>query len=78
MKELTGGKASDARMNYSNDTKCNLKATHILECNERPKLSGEIDDAGGWLIYHLCRSKILRIIPLFLIIIFCWRSKNTL
>jgi phage/plasmid-associated DNA primase len=45
VKELTGGKEINARLNYSNDTKCNLKATHILECNERPKLSGKIDDA---------------------------------
>lgn len=45
IKELTGGKEINARLNYSNNTKCNLKATHILECNERPKLSGKIDDA---------------------------------
>ena len=45
IKELTGGKAINARMNYSNDTKTVLQATHILECNERPKLSGRVDDA---------------------------------
>lgn len=45
IKELTGGKAINARMNYSNDTKTLLCATHILECNERPKLSGRVDDA---------------------------------
>ena len=45
IKELTGGKAVNARMNYSNDTKTVLVGTHILECNERPKLSGRVDDA---------------------------------
>lgn len=45
IKELTGGKALNARMNYSNDTKTVLVGTHILECNERPKLSGRVDDA---------------------------------
>jgi len=45
IKELTGGKAVNARMNYSNDTKTILVGTHILECNERPKLSGRVDDA---------------------------------
>jgi len=45
IKELTGGKSVNARMNYSNDTKTVLVGTHILECNERPKLSGRVDDA---------------------------------
>lgn len=45
MKELTGGKSINARLNYSNNTKTILCATHILECNERPKLSGRVDDA---------------------------------
>ena len=45
IKELTGGKAINARMNYSNDTRTVLVATHILECNERPKFSGRVDDA---------------------------------
>jgi hypothetical protein len=30
---------------YSSNTKTVLKATHILECNERPKMSGETDEA---------------------------------
>ena len=45
IKELTGGEEINARVNYSNDTKTLLSATHILECNERPKLCGRVDDA---------------------------------
>jgi P4 family phage/plasmid primase-like protien len=45
VKELTGGSKINARMNYSNNTNTYLKATHIMECNEKPLISGKIDDA---------------------------------
>ncbi len=45
LKELTGSKTINARMNYSNDTKTTLKATHILEANKKPKMKGEMDNA---------------------------------
>jgi phage/plasmid-associated DNA primase len=40
LKELTGSNQINARMNYSNDTSTILKATHILEANDKPKISG--------------------------------------
>lgn len=43
VKELTGGKDINARLNHSNDTKTNLNMTLIMECNEKPKLS-EVGD----------------------------------
>lgn len=46
IKEITGGTELNARVNYSNDTKVNLKLTLILECNEKPKLN-EVNDALG-------------------------------
>jgi phage/plasmid-associated DNA primase len=45
IKEITGGNEINARLNHSNDTQTILKATHIMEANERPKLSGKINDA---------------------------------
>ena len=45
VKELTGGNEINARGLYSGNTKTQLKATHILECNTKPKMSGETDDA---------------------------------
>ena len=45
IKEITGGSQINARMNYSNDTKTNLRATHILECNKKPKIDGRKDDS---------------------------------
>ena len=45
LKELTGSKSINARMNYSNDTKTILKATHILEANKKPKMKGEMDNS---------------------------------
>ena len=35
----------NARGLYSSNTNTVLKATNILECNERPKMSGETDEA---------------------------------
>lgn len=45
MKELTGGKGISAERKYSMDNKVILKATHILETNNRPKIDGRIDDS---------------------------------
>tara|TARA_R110001606_G_scaffold269605_2_gene418172 strand:- start:5031 stop:7538 length:2508 start_codon:yes stop_codon:yes gene_type:complete len=45
MKELTGSTTINARMNYSNDTKTILKATHILEANKTPKMKGQMDNS---------------------------------
>jgi phage/plasmid-associated DNA primase len=45
VKELTGGKAISARMNYSNDMEVELKATQLCECNEKCKLSGRVGEA---------------------------------
>jgi phage/plasmid-associated DNA primase len=48
IKELTGGNTVSARTVYSGDTTTKLRATHILECNEKPKLSGgECGEAMG-------------------------------
>lgn len=38
IKELSGGESINARMNYSNDTSVTLTATHIMECNAKPKI----------------------------------------
>jgi len=45
IKELTGGDAIAARMNYSNNMEVVLVATHILECNKKPKIDGRIDES---------------------------------
>tara|TARA_R110000737_G_C14617241_1_gene492201 strand:+ start:27 stop:2423 length:2397 start_codon:yes stop_codon:yes gene_type:complete len=45
IKELCGGGEISARMNYSNDMKVVLTATHILECNKKPKIDGRIDES---------------------------------
>ena len=45
IKELTGGSQINARMNYSNNTTTKLRATHILECNKKPKIDGRKDDS---------------------------------
>jgi phage/plasmid-associated DNA primase len=45
IKELTGGSKINARGLYSSNTDCLLRATHILECNEVPKITGETDQA---------------------------------
>lgn len=45
IKELTGGSAISARTVYSDKTKTEMKCTIVLECNERPKMSGKVDDA---------------------------------
>jgi phage/plasmid-associated DNA primase len=39
VKELTGGKDINARLNHSNNTETNLNLTLIVECNDKPKLS---------------------------------------
>jgi len=43
IKELTGGKDINARLNHSNDTNINLNMTLVMECNNKPKLS-EVGD----------------------------------
>lgn len=45
IKELTGGSQINARGLFSTKTTTILKGTHILECNNRPKISGESDKA---------------------------------
>ena len=45
VKELTGGSEINARMNYANDCKTLLNGTHIVECNEKPRLNGRMDEA---------------------------------
>jgi phage/plasmid-associated DNA primase len=40
LKELTGGNKIACRMNYSNRMICNLKCVLIMECNDKPLLSG--------------------------------------
>lgn len=44
IKEITGGEALNARVNYSNDTNVNLKLTFVDECNDKPQLN-EVNDA---------------------------------
>jgi hypothetical protein len=45
VKELTGGSEINARGLHSSDTTTHLRATHFLECNTKPDMSGDIDDA---------------------------------
>ena len=45
VKELTGGSEINARGLYSSVTTTNLRGTHFLECNTKPDMSGDIDDA---------------------------------
>ncbi len=74
IKELTGGKEINARLNYSNNTKCNLKATHILEWNERPKLSGKIDDAvvHRLIDIHVCLCVLCHVCIVYGVCVVCW------
>ncbi len=49
VKELTGGKGIAGRMNYSNEMIIELKASYILEANQKPLLGGNIGNgAEGW------------------------------
>ena len=43
LKEITGDKVINARMNYSNNCVTKLNLTLVMECNELPPL----DDVGG-------------------------------
>ena len=45
VKDITGGRTLKATKKYSNKTTHNLFATSIIECNQKPKLSGEINTA---------------------------------
>lgn len=45
VKEITGGSEINARMLYSNDCKTILHGTHVLECNEKLRFDGRIDNA---------------------------------
>jgi phage/plasmid-associated DNA primase len=45
IKELTGGSKINARGIYERNTNTMLKGTNILECNEKPKMSGKSDEA---------------------------------
>jgi phage/plasmid-associated DNA primase len=45
IKEITGGNSINARALYSKNTTTHLKATNFLECNSRPTISGDTDDA---------------------------------
>jgi len=47
VKELTGGSEINARSVYSSDTKTKLCATHICECNDKPKISGNPSDTAS-------------------------------
>lgn len=53
IKELTGGDSINARMNYSNNTECKLKGTHILECNQRLNLDGRVDHSVIRRLYDI-------------------------
>jgi phage/plasmid-associated DNA primase len=43
IKELTGEPKINAIAKYSIKSDCILRGTHILECNEKPKLNGKLD-----------------------------------
>ena len=45
IKELTGGNKINSRANYSNITQIIIDATFILECNQKPKIDGRIDES---------------------------------
>ena len=45
IKQLTGCSVINSRSLYSDNSKVNLTSTSILQCNQRPKLSGRTDNA---------------------------------
>jgi phage/plasmid-associated DNA primase len=45
-KEITGGKQINARKNYSNDTKTEMHAAQIIECNKKPGIDGRLDESA--------------------------------
>ena len=45
IKELSGGNLIHARGIYSSNTDTHLKGSHFLECNSKPDMSGEIEEA---------------------------------
>ncbi len=47
IKEITGGDRINARGLYKSDTDTILSGTYIMECNDRPLISGKLDDAAA-------------------------------
>ena len=47
IKEITGGDQINAVAKYSTKDKVHLRATHILECNDKPNISGNSLDDGA-------------------------------
>ena len=45
MKELTGCQVMNAERKYSMNDRVDMFGTHILECNEKPKLDGRLDNS---------------------------------
>jgi phage/plasmid-associated DNA primase len=45
IKDLVGGKQINARGLYQTNTNTHLRGTHIIECNKKPRMSGEVNDA---------------------------------
>lgn len=56
IKNLTGGIETNARMNYSNKTECQLHGTHILLCNKKPLLNDTDGGTSRRIIYYPFRS----------------------
>lgn len=47
IKEITGEPKINAIAKYSIKSDCILRGTHILECNEKPKIAGKIDNSAS-------------------------------
>ena len=45
IKDLTGGAEINARKLFQNECKVRMKQVQVLECNEKPKLSGTMNPA---------------------------------
>ena len=65
IKELTGGESINARMNYSNETSVKLVASHILECNAKPKIDGRKDESLSRRLMDIPFVSTLQMIQIF-------------
>tara|TARA_R110002033_G_scaffold25890_1_gene59614 strand:- start:1640 stop:3967 length:2328 start_codon:yes stop_codon:yes gene_type:complete len=54
IKQLTGNPYVNARANYSNQTQCHIQALFLVECNQRPSISGRCDNALLRRIIDIC------------------------
>jgi len=53
IKDLTGGKEFNARKLYVDDCKVKMNQVQMLECNQKPKISGKIDTSVIERVYEI-------------------------